>query len=130
MFSRCRWRVSAGSLDLNAHRYLAEACLAAGQVDATRREADRYRVLIEAAKKQRALRFATPQRRTPKDQLPRPAGNRTLGSCSFCRGVAETHAEKNVTQRSQRAENTEEKAARVTALRAVESRRRGQSPHD
>ena len=76
MFSRCRWRVSAGSLDLNAHRYLAEACLAAGQVDATRREADRYRVLIEAAKKQRALRFATPQRRTPKDQLPTPKTGR------------------------------------------------------
>ncbi len=52
--------VQRESLDVNAHRYLAEAYLAAGQVDASRREADRYRELIEAAKKQRAIRFATP----------------------------------------------------------------------
>jgi tetratricopeptide (TPR) repeat protein len=48
------------SSDINVHRQLAEAYLAAGRVDASRREADRYRELIEIAKKQRALRFATP----------------------------------------------------------------------
>ena len=47
-------------LDPDVHRYLAEAYLAAGQLDASRREADRYRELIEIAKRQRALRFATP----------------------------------------------------------------------
>ena len=47
-------------LDANVHRYLAEAYLAAGQTEASRREADRYRELIEIAKKQRALRFGNP----------------------------------------------------------------------
>ena len=47
-------------LDPDVHRYLAEAYLAAGQTEASRREADRYRELIEIAKKQRALRFGTP----------------------------------------------------------------------
>jgi hypothetical protein len=47
-------------LDANAHRYLAEAYLAAGQIDASRSEADRYRELIEVAKRERALRFGTP----------------------------------------------------------------------
>jgi predicted Zn-dependent protease len=36
-------------LDANVHRYLAEAYLAAGQTEASRREADRYRELIEIA---------------------------------------------------------------------------------
>ena len=48
------------SSDINVHRQLAEAYLAAGQLEASRREADRYRELIETAKRQRALRFATP----------------------------------------------------------------------
>jgi tetratricopeptide (TPR) repeat protein len=48
------------SSDINVHRQLAEAYLAAGRVDDSRREAARYRELIETAKKQRALRFATP----------------------------------------------------------------------
>jgi len=47
-------------LNPDAHLRLAEAYLAAGRADASRREADRYRELIEIAKKQRALRFGNP----------------------------------------------------------------------
>jgi tetratricopeptide (TPR) repeat protein len=47
-------------LDPNTHLRLAEAYLAAGRMDASRREADRYRELIETAKRQRALRFSSP----------------------------------------------------------------------
>jgi tetratricopeptide (TPR) repeat protein len=47
-------------LNPDVHRYLAETYLAAGQLEASRREADRYRELIETAKKQRALRFGNP----------------------------------------------------------------------
>jgi tetratricopeptide (TPR) repeat protein len=44
--------------DPNVYRYLAEAYLAAGQTDAGRQAAARYREAMEFAKKQRALRFA------------------------------------------------------------------------
>jgi tetratricopeptide (TPR) repeat protein len=43
--------------DPNVHRYLAEAYLAAGQTEAGRLEAARYRESVESAKRQRALRF-------------------------------------------------------------------------
>jgi len=46
--------------DPNVHRYLAEAYIAAGQIDAGRLEAARYRELVEAAKRQRALRYGNP----------------------------------------------------------------------
>jgi len=45
--------------DPNVHRYLAEAYIAAGQIDAGRLEAARYRELVEAAKRQRALRYGS-----------------------------------------------------------------------
>ena len=46
--------------DPNVLRYLAEAHIAAGQVDAGRVAAARYRELVEAAKRQRALRYGNP----------------------------------------------------------------------
>ena len=52
--------VQREALNPDVHRQLAEAYLTAGRVDASRKEADRYRQLIEIAKKQRALRFANP----------------------------------------------------------------------
>jgi tetratricopeptide (TPR) repeat protein len=42
------------------HRLLAEAYAAAGQSEASRREADRYRALIDAAKRERLLRLVNP----------------------------------------------------------------------
>ena len=46
--------------DPDIHRYLAEAYIAAGQADAGRLAAARYRELVEAAKRQRALRYGNP----------------------------------------------------------------------
>ena len=46
--------------DPNVLRYLAEAHIAAGQVDAGRVAAARYRELVETAKRQRALRYGNP----------------------------------------------------------------------
>jgi tetratricopeptide (TPR) repeat protein len=48
------------SSDPNVHRYLGEAYLAAGQADAGRLEAARYREAIDAAKRERALRYGNP----------------------------------------------------------------------
>jgi tetratricopeptide (TPR) repeat protein len=47
-------------VDPNTSRHLAEAYLAAGQTEAGRIEAARYRESIEAAKRQRALRYGNP----------------------------------------------------------------------
>jgi tetratricopeptide (TPR) repeat protein len=46
--------------DPDTYRLLAEAYLAAGQTDAGRQAAARYREAMDVAKKQRAMRFATP----------------------------------------------------------------------
>jgi tetratricopeptide (TPR) repeat protein len=46
--------------DPDVHRQLAEVYLAAGQTDAGRVAAARYRESIESAKRQRALRYASP----------------------------------------------------------------------
>ena len=46
--------------DPNVLRYLAEAYIAAGQADAGRVAAARYRELVETAKRQRALRYGNP----------------------------------------------------------------------
>jgi tetratricopeptide (TPR) repeat protein len=48
------------SADPSVHRYLAEAYLAAGQPDASRRAATRYREAIERAKRQRAAMYGKP----------------------------------------------------------------------
>jgi tetratricopeptide (TPR) repeat protein len=44
----------------NLHRYLAEAYLAAGRPDASRRAAARYREAVDLAKRQRAAIYASP----------------------------------------------------------------------
>ena len=46
--------------DSSVHRYLAEAYLAAGQPDASRAAAARYREAIERAKRQRAVMYGKP----------------------------------------------------------------------
>ena len=46
--------------DPEIHRLLAEAYIAAGEIEAGRLEAARYRESVENAKRQRALRYGSP----------------------------------------------------------------------